>query len=834
MFPFSLKFKNPSLEKKYSEFKWKFNEKPGIYLLAFNFNIEFLVSIFAIIQGAYKILFYNISLFMSVLILFYLSRKAKTHKNVQTFYIVYSIVVSYQVELQLMSWELVNNQAGHYEWFFCGTFLMIFISFISKFRMSWIFAISSRVLAISYVLYQSLNEPQNSKQAFIMLIIMIFLGIGGDYNQDKNDRESFLTEYNFANENHIYRNLIEWIPDQVLIWNSQKLVFANQSSFNLFKEKDLNTLQEALLKNIELVDFGSLVEKLDKNTINIERKSQFFEKIRETLGVNGSEMELSENLPLLTANVRRLNELKESTSSEYDLKMRKISWENHDAVLVLLSSVDEKNVKSRLEYVNSFLNYVLGNVSHELCTPFNILLGLLQTSIQRVQHPEVLKDLKIAKNMGEILINMFYTMIDLFNIRKGSIFLKVEVVNMHEELQKTMNLFEEILQNREITVKIDESLPILWTDRRRVQQLLIGIMNYSLKHVQKTELLVHARKTHGLCYEIVIKAFSNKNISFMMDQPKFLKEIMMNKVKSSQMISSNESILLDSGMNFSMLNYLVLILSGGKSKQVHIEGNSLFSFQIHDVTKSMKLNLRDLLLDQKRFDVNYVKQFEFLGNQDCDSIDEIISVDDSKVLVSTLENTAPVKLDKYKNKFNQMPNLVNNNSPSFCFSSPFIQTNKHARVNSFPDSPFPRSNFEKAPLFCINKKHTVLNVDDNFLNLTVITKYCRDYGIEVIEANNGIEAIQEVKDLLSNRRLSFDLIFMDCDMPLLDGFDASKRINEIYLENKRFVPCIIAITANAMNEELNVKMKRNGMKELLLKPLSIDQFKDLVIRYLNL
>lgn len=834
MFPFSLKFKNASLEKKYSDFKWKFNEKPGIYLLAFNFNIEFLVSLFAIIEGTHKILFYNISLFMSVLILFYLSRKARNHKNIQTFYIVYSIAVSYQVQLQLMSWELVNYHAGHYEWFFCGTFLMGFISFISKFRISWIIAVSTKVLAISYVLYQSLEEPQNSKQAFIMLIIIILLSIGGDYNQDKNDRESFLTEYNFANQNHIYRNLIEWIPDQVLIWNSQKLIFANQSSFNLFKQKDLDTLQETLLKDIELVDFGSLVDKLDKNSLNIERKSYFFEKIRETLGLNGSEMEFSENLPLLTANVRRQNELKEFTSSEYDLKMRKISWENHDAVLVLLSSVDEKNVKSRLEYVNSFLNYVLGNVSHELSTPFNILLGLVQTSIPKIQNPEVLKDLKIVKNMGEILINMFYTMFDLFNIRKGSILLNIEVVNIHEELQKIMNLFEEILKTREIEMKIDEGLPILWTDKRRVQQLLIGIMNYSLKHVQKTDLLIQGRRVHSGCYEIMIKAFSNKNNGFPMEQPKFLKEIMMNKVKSSQMISSNESILLDSGMNFSMLNYLVLVLSAGKSKQVHIEGNSLFSFQINDIAKSMKLNLKDLLLDQKHFDANYVRQFEFLGNKDCDSIDEIISVDDSKILVSTFENTVPVKLDIYKNKYKPMPNNYNNNSPSFCFSSPFIQNNKQIIGNSLQQSPLHRSKFEKAPLFSINKKHIVLNVDDNFLNLTVITKYCRDYGIEVIEAKNGLEAIQEVKDLLCNRNLSFDLIFMDCDMPLLDGFDASKRINEIYLENKRFVPCIIAITANAMNEELRVKMKRNGMKELLLKPLSIDQFKDLLIRYLNL
>ena len=132
------------------------------------------------------------------------------------------------------------------------------------------------------------------------------------------------------------------------------------------------------------------------------------------------------------------------------------------------------------------------------------------------------------------------------------------------------------------------------------------------------------------------------------------------------------------------------------------------------------------------------------------------------------------------------------------------------------------------------KKHFILNVDDNDLNRMVISKYCRDFTFEVIEAKNGLEAINEVERLLKREKVAFDLIFMDCDMPILDGFEASRKINEIYSEKQSFQPGIIAITANMVNEEIRMKIKKNGMRELVLKPLSSEKFRELLYKYLNI
>ena len=133
----------------------------------------------------------------------------------------------------------------------------------------------------------------------------------------------------------------------------------------------------------------------------------------------------------------------------------------------------------------------------------------------------------------------------------------------------------------------------------------------------------------------------------------------------------------------------------------------------------------------------------------------------------------------------------------------------------------------------IKRKHIVLNVDDNYLNLIVINRVCQYLDLEVVEAKNGLEAITEVENLLQKRKIAFDLIFMDCDMPYLDGFEASKRINEIYWENNMFQTGILAIHY-ANDEEILMKCYENGIKEIVLKPLNISNFIELISKYLNI
>ncbi|BAX80187.1 response regulator [Labilibaculum antarcticum] len=110
------------------------------------------------------------------------------------------------------------------------------------------------------------------------------------------------------------------------------------------------------------------------------------------------------------------------------------------------------------------------------------------------------------------------------------------------------------------------------------------------------------------------------------------------------------------------------------------------------------------------------------------------------------------------------------------------------------------------------KNYSILLVEDNKLNQTVVKFTLRRYGYLLDVANNGIEAIQKFKEG------KYDFILMDIMMPEMDGLEATKIIRS--LVNGQDIP-IIALTADIMiaNEE---KCLQNGMNGHIAKPFEID------------
>ena len=109
------------------------------------------------------------------------------------------------------------------------------------------------------------------------------------------------------------------------------------------------------------------------------------------------------------------------------------------------------------------------------------------------------------------------------------------------------------------------------------------------------------------------------------------------------------------------------------------------------------------------------------------------------------------------------------------------------------------------------KDYKVLVVDDNLINRKVARSFLQTYGLEITEAESGMEAIELV------HRIQFDLIFMDHMMPVMDGMEAVQRIRNDCGENGS-LPLIIALTANAM-EGVRENFLANGFQDFLAKPL---------------
>ncbi len=139
-------------------------------------------------------------------------------------------------------------------------------------------------------------------------------------------------------------------------------------------------------------------------------------------------------------------------------------------------------------------------------------------------------------------------------------------------------------------------------------------------------------------------------------------------------------------------------------------------------------------------------------------------------------------------------------------------------VRKEPVTLIPPSQSDTAAL----SKVRILVAEDNFVNQKVCTGMLSKLGYSAVVVSNGREAVQEFE------RTPYDIILMDCQMPELDGFEATKRIRSIEA-NSRHIP-IIAMTANAFQSDKD-KCRRAGMDDHLSKPFNQSDLGDIIKKW---
>lgn len=119
----------------------------------------------------------------------------------------------------------------------------------------------------------------------------------------------------------------------------------------------------------------------------------------------------------------------------------------------------------------------------------------------------------------------------------------------------------------------------------------------------------------------------------------------------------------------------------------------------------------------------------------------------------------------------------------------------------------------------------ILVVEDNLTNQIVVRGLLNMFGLTVDVAGNGTEAVEKVTSE------HYDFIFMDCQMPVMDGYEATKCIR--HLENSATpsdVP-IVALSANTMKGDEDMCLEA-GMNDHLSKPISQDKLKAILEKWL--
>jgi CheY-like chemotaxis protein len=121
---------------------------------------------------------------------------------------------------------------------------------------------------------------------------------------------------------------------------------------------------------------------------------------------------------------------------------------------------------------------------------------------------------------------------------------------------------------------------------------------------------------------------------------------------------------------------------------------------------------------------------------------------------------------------------------------------------------------------------TVLVVEDNAVNRIIAEEMLQSLGLDIIEAEDGLEAL----DVLSRR--SVDLVLMDCQMPVMDGYTATLHIRD--RERRQRLPRtpIVALTADAYEEDAQRALEV-GMDAHLTKPYTREQLREILTTWLQ-
>jgi CheY-like chemotaxis protein len=117
----------------------------------------------------------------------------------------------------------------------------------------------------------------------------------------------------------------------------------------------------------------------------------------------------------------------------------------------------------------------------------------------------------------------------------------------------------------------------------------------------------------------------------------------------------------------------------------------------------------------------------------------------------------------------------------------------------------------------------VLVAEDNEVNQTVIRAMLRKLGIVPTIVGDGRQVLDAVG------RQSFDLILMDCQMPVMDGFEATRAIRDLTSDPR---PVIVAVTANAMTGDAE-RCRAAGMDDYVSKPISVRELRRVLAPWLD-